>query len=347
MYWQKQNLKIGITVASILFLLVLMMWIPASAVDARQHNGLATPATGATAPVQPTPTEDATVTALNKEKLAQEVLQLKNQNQPDLFGWLRTNASILLSTLVVVIGGLIGLFRWLGDRRSEREKRVEERFEKVAEGLGSQDIEKRAGAAVMLRTFLKPGYKQFYQQVFDLTVTHLRLPPPPHTQNQKFPDPLSQALIIVFKEAALCVRAGLEREKVKPEEYSRFLDASRVRLDYASLDGADLSDVLMREASLIEAHLDQANLARALLMGANLTGADLWRTNLTEASLSRAILTNAILTEADLTNAGLFNANPEDASSLTDTRIYDVQGLSQKQIDTCRVKGAIIVTRTR
>ena len=40
-------------------------------------------------PVQETPTVDATVTALNKEKLAQEVQQLKNQNELDPFGWLR------------------------------------------------------------------------------------------------------------------------------------------------------------------------------------------------------------------------------------------------------------------
>ena len=90
---------------------------------AKETSGLATPGTGTT---QATPTEDATVTALNKEKLAQEVQQLKNQNAPDLFGWLRTNAAILLSTLVVVIGGLIGLFRWLGDRRDEQEKRRED-----------------------------------------------------------------------------------------------------------------------------------------------------------------------------------------------------------------------------
>src|SRR6266480_7764639 len=204
-----------------LLLLVLMVWVPVSAAGAYEEvSGLAAPVTGT---VQATPTVDATVAALNKEKLAQEVQQLKNQNEPDFFGWLRTNASILLSTLVVVIGGLIGLFRWLGDRRdeqekrredqrseqekraeeqkrwlddrkaererrdeeqqrwlkdqeAEREKRAEERFQSAVTGLGSEREEARIGAAILLRTFLRKGYEQFYIQTFDLAVAYLRLP---------------------------------------------------------------------------------------------------------------------------------------------------------------------------
>src|SRR6266702_7411946 len=128
MRWLTRDLwKAGIAIAGILLLLVLTVWIPVSAAGAYEGaSGLAGSGTGT---VQATPTEDATVTALNKEKLAQEIDQLKNQNAPDLFGWLRTNASIFLSTLVVVVGGLIGLWRWFGDRRSEREKRAEERYQ--------------------------------------------------------------------------------------------------------------------------------------------------------------------------------------------------------------------------
>src|SRR5438552_11714047 len=249
MCWFKRDTwKIGIAIAGMLLLLVLMVWLPVSAAGAYEGtSGLATPGT-----VQATPTEDATVTALNKEKLAQEVQQLKNQNETDLLGWLRTNASILLSTLVVVIGGLIGLFRWLGDRRdeqekrrqdqrseqekraeeqqrwlddrkaererrdeeqqrwlkdqeAEREKRAEERFQSAVTGLGDEKEGARIGAAILLRTFLRPGYEQFYIQTFDLAVANLRIPRTPDVP--KDPDTplplttLSQALIVVFKEA--------------------------------------------------------------------------------------------------------------------------------------------------
>src|SRR6266700_3445843 len=126
MRWLKREIwKAGITIAGMLLLLVFMVWVPGVAARAYERaSGLATPVTGT---MQATPTEDATVTALSKEKLAQEVQQLKNQNEPDLFGWLRMNASILLSTLVVVIGGLIGLWRWLRDRRDAQDKELRDR----------------------------------------------------------------------------------------------------------------------------------------------------------------------------------------------------------------------------
>ena len=109
MSWLKrEKWKAGIALAGMLLLLVLMVWIPVSAVGAYEGaSGLAGPRM---ATVQATPTEDATVTALNKEKLAQEVQQLENQNAPGFFGWLQTNIAILLSTLTVVIGALIGFF---------------------------------------------------------------------------------------------------------------------------------------------------------------------------------------------------------------------------------------------
>src|SRR6266699_1961478 len=204
---KREMWKAGIAVAGILLLLLLMVWVPVSKAGAYEKAfGFARPGTGT---VQATPTEDTTVTALNKEKLAQEVQQLKNQNEPDSLGWLRSNASILLSTLIVVIGALFGSWqwsvgrrdaqnkeledrkaererrdeeqqRWLKDRKAEREKRAEESFQSVVEGLGSEREEARVSAAINLRTFLLPGYERFYQRVFGLAVAHLRLPRSPY-----------------------------------------------------------------------------------------------------------------------------------------------------------------------
>ena len=233
MRWLKRDLwKTAIAIAGMLLFLMLMLWISVLAASAG--------ASGFTGPVTElaTPTEDATVATLNKEKLAQEVKQLKEQNEPDLFGWLRTNASILLSTLVVVIGALIGLWRWLGDRRdehekrredqrSEQEKRAEERFQSAVTGLGDDKEGARIGAAILLRTFLRPGYEQFYTQTFDLAVANLRLPRTPHPpEDPNTPLPLttlSQALIVVFREAFPLVRS---QDKRSPES----LDATGIQL---------------------------------------------------------------------------------------------------------------------
>jgi hypothetical protein len=70
---------------------------------------------------------------------------------------------------VVVIGGLVGLWRWRGDRRdaqvkvlkdqqSEREKRAEERFQAVVAGLG---------LLFSFGRFCVQGMSHFYTQTFD------------------------------------------------------------------------------------------------------------------------------------------------------------------------------------
>src|SRR5438105_8209680 len=108
MRWLRRNLwKTGIALAGMLLLLVLTVWVPVSAAGAYEGvSGLAGPIT---ATVQATPTEDATVTALNKEKL---------QNENDwLWSYGATILSGFISALVLVIGGLFGLRRWRVDRR--------------------------------------------------------------------------------------------------------------------------------------------------------------------------------------------------------------------------------------
>ncbi len=333
MRWFKRGLwKAGIVIASMLLLLILMAWVPASAASA--HEGASGSATPGTVTVQATPTEDATVTALNKEKLEQEVQQLKEQNELDLFGWLRTNASILLSTLVVVIGGLIGLWRWLADRRdaqdkelknqqNEREKRAEERFQATVEGLGSTDTATQIGASIMLRTFLRPGYEHFYSQVFDLAVAYLRLrnigsePEPP--------DSLNQALIRLFRESFPLARD-------LPKQSSQSLEALGIRLDSAYLTRSDLRSARMPESYLRKANLHEADLRAVNLREANLSGANLGGADLREANLRGA----------DLREANLSRTNLEHSSSLKNTKLYGVTGLTKEQLEACKAKGAII-----
>ena len=298
--------KTSIACAGILIFLILVLWIQVSTSHA--YEGSSGSATRGTLTVQTTPTEDETVTALNKEKLTQEVQQLKSQNEPDLFSWLRTNAAILISTLVVVIGGLIGLFRWFGDRRSEREKRAEERFQSAVIGLGDEKEGARIGAAILLRTFLRPGYEEFYIQTFDLAVANLRLPRTPDApEDPDTPLPLttlSQALIVVFKEAF-----PLSRSQNKGGRSS--LDASGIQLDNAFLHKADLVGIFMPQSSLRGANLNRVNLTNAILENSDLRGAYLGGANLHGAYLGGANLTNS-------------------------------KGLTKEQLTACKAKGAII-----
>src|SRR6266700_766859 len=371
---KREMWKAGIAVAGILLLLLLMVWVPVSEAGAYEKAfGFARLGTGT---VQATPTEDGTVTALNKEKLAQEVQQLKNQNEPDLLGWLRTNATVL----VVVIGGLIGLFRWFGDRRSERERRDEDRFQAVVAALGSDNEDAKVGAAIMLRTFLQPGYERFYRQAFYLAVAHLRLRKPDlETIEEDTKAPvlasLNQALIVIFEEAFSRARewvkqgspssrlqrvtAWLKRILRREKRFDpRSLDARYIQLDRAFLWKADLEQVWMPLASLQNTDLTEARLCGATLWGADLNGANLCKADLSradsyearrfpvnlrkdkpETTLLLARLCGADLTEARLLGAELLLADLSGADlSEADLSEADLSGADLHNAKLCRAK---------
>src|SRR5262249_26782556 len=113
----------------------------------------------------------------DKLKLELEKLRIENANgDRDLTttrGWLNllyANVPVLLAILL----GFAGLFRYLRERREELRKREDERFEEVVKGLGSEVIQQRVSAAMLLPTFLRRGYERFYLQVFNLAAGNLR-----------------------------------------------------------------------------------------------------------------------------------------------------------------------------
>jgi hypothetical protein len=350
-------LKVGVAIAGMLFLLALIRWVPVADAQA-MTSGLAAPGTVA---VQATPTEDATVTALNKE-------QLVHEND----WWWNYGATVLtslISTLTLAAAGIFAVVRyfndrrdareaqeaeakrlaedrkaererrdeeqqrWLKDQEAEREKRAEERFQAAVEGLSSEREEAKIGAAILLRTFLRPGYEQFYIQVFDLAVAHLRLPRISRpTNGSATPLPLTTlrlALIVVFKEAFPLAR---EQNKGNPQS----LDAIGVQLDNAYLTESDLKQVWMAQSSLRTAYLNRTNLSESRLRQCDLRGTNFRRSILRYADFSNADLSQAKLENADLTGADLTDTN------LSGTDLRGVVGLTKEQLEACKAKGAII-----
>lgn len=380
MRWLKREMwKAGITIAGALLLLVLMVWVPVSVVGAQERvsalagSGMVT--------VQATPTVDPTMTALEKEKLAQEIDQLKNQNY-----WSWTTIGPILVGFAGLLAALYSFItwirnrrdeqkkrgeeqkrwledrqaererrdeeqqRWLKDQEAEREKRDEDRFQTAITGLGSQDVQARIAAAVMLRTFLKPGYEQFYEQIFTLAVASLRLPPLllGSSTDPDLPDPLSQELMLIFKESYPLARKQLEQQSVEKGHTTvdyKSLNVSGIQLNNALLSRADLSHAYMVKASLKKATLNEADLKETDLESANLNGAYLLSADLTGANLRFADLTEANFREADLSGADLNRATLKDsklenAKSLKGTQMYDVKGLFAEQQEYCKSRGA-------
>jgi len=323
--------------------------------------------------MQATPTEDATFTELNKEKLQQEVKQLQEQNDAQVIAsnkeklqhendwWWNYGATILssfISTLILVSGALIGFWQWRVNRDDISAKeskdlqeaqdkdlkdKAEERFKAAVAALGDEKEGTQVGGAILLRSFLheedKAIYERYYTQVFDLAVAYLRLPRtpnPPADPNTPLPlTTLSRALMVVFKEAFPLARS---QNKGHPQS----LDASTIRSDNAFLSEADLNQVWMRKAFLRNAELWKAHLNGADLRGADLRGANLIEANLNEANLSGAYLSGDLFYKAtDLSFAVLSRANLAGAI-LKDTNLYRVKGLTDEQLEYCKAQGALI-----
>jgi uncharacterized protein YjbI with pentapeptide repeats len=392
MHWLKRGLfQAAIIVTGTILFLILATWAPISLAHAQK----VTPTAASGTPmIQATPTIDATVTALNKELL-------EHEND----WWWNYGATILTSVISTLTLAAAGVFtvvryfndrrdareaqeaeakrlaedrqaererrdeeqqRWLKDQESEREKRAEERFQAAVEGLSGEREEARIGAAILLRTFLRPGYEPFYQQVFDLAVANLRLPRTTTlSEHQNTPLPLttlSQALIVAFKEAVPLARSQISRSNPPYVRGIQSLDATDIQLDNAYLRGADLKHVRMPQASLRKANLkgtvlSGADLYKTRLCEASLTGADLSKASLIRANLFKAWFRQADLSEADLSEADLTGANFNEANlskailnkvnleavhSLKDANLHGVIGLTKEQKAFCKAKGAII-----
>src|SRR5438093_8307013 len=95
MCWLKRDRwKAGITIAGVLLLLVLMVWVPVSAGAYKGVSGIATPVTGTA-----TPTIDPTMTALQREQLTQQVRQLDNW----WLYWLYNGSTAFIAAFATVI----------------------------------------------------------------------------------------------------------------------------------------------------------------------------------------------------------------------------------------------------
>lgn len=315
MCWLKRDVwKAGIALAGLLLLLIFLIWVPASSVSATERTSVL--AIAGTPTVQVTPTEDATVAALNKEKLQQDIAKDKSdiaKDESDRF-WAWTGSGTIIIGIVSAIFTYYQFYRSRleshdaqarerEDRLAEREKRAEERFQEVVKALGDENVGARVEAAILLRTlFLEQyAYGLLNRQVFRVAVANLRL----RHINPNIPeqlDPLSQELITILKESFPLIRSEWEAR-----QNLRSLDASGIQLDSAYLAQSDLSGIQMPNAFL----------RRADLSGANLN-------------------------EANLSGASLSEANIEDALSLQGTDLRGAKGLTKEQLVACKAKGAII-----
>jgi len=104
---------------------VILPWNLVAPVDAHEKTSMHL-YKSALASVQATPTIDATVTTLEKEKLSQEVKALTTDNSWYWWTKLSPSLTVLASILVGIGTGWFSFYRWRRERRDERKKRAED-----------------------------------------------------------------------------------------------------------------------------------------------------------------------------------------------------------------------------
>jgi hypothetical protein len=174
-----------------------------------------------------------------------------------------------LRSMELPSGGILGLVRYLAERRTaqdkelkdrqeERERRAQERFQAAVTGLADDKEGAKIGATIVLRNFLKPGYEEFYIQIFDLTVANLRNPRTSILPEDPDPplSPLNRALAVIFREAFPLARRQFKEspqsvlameERFQDQDVTGIpaLDAAGIQLDSAYLREVDLKEAWM------------------------------------------------------------------------------------------------------
>jgi len=277
---------------------------------------------------------------LEDEKLRQEVLKLRLENQKRSSLWeLLPSYATIITTFVAVIGVFVTIWRQINERARDREqreddsrRRLDERFTSIVGNLGSESEAIQASATVSIMTFLKPEYEVFHSQVFMVLLANLKI---------QHSEAVNKLLVGAFEKA---IRIQLQALRDQGEQLE--LDLSRAHLDRIDLSntdltGADLGFTELRHANLTnavlfrtrgfgaqleKARLSTANLNEARFREANFRGAQFHKTNLVAADLKETDLAGAKFYQARMQSAHLDEAKLRRAkfeqANLSDTFFY-------------------------
>jgi uncharacterized protein YjbI with pentapeptide repeats len=281
---------------------------------------------------------DPTVTGLEKAKLREEVNLLRRSDDQNLHDWLGANVNGLVASIGTIVVGLFAVYRYFKDREDAREKRAEEdrdqlasqaaervqraeeRFHRVVQGLGADQLSARIGAAVTLRSFLQQEDKQFYSQVFDLAAAHLRFV----TGDEN--TILRQELATVFRDAYPLARGQVEFE---PDDAERsYDDAIALQISYERLDGSSANmqgtsnwGADYRYGSLKNANFEQASITEADFSGGDLRGANFSFCPGSRSKFIRCFAPSIGFEYADLSNSSFFESRIFQSSFNNDTLV--------------------------
>ena len=180
---------------------------------------------------------------------------------------------------------------------------LNERYQKGAEMLGSDDLPVRLGGIYALERLAREHPEDYHPQILRLFCSYVRNPPVAKAHGAKLPEDVQEVI------TAVCARSEAQIE-IEKREYCP-LDMSGSDLQGVNLFIATFRKLLPRGKTT------RANLEGAIMDGANLKNACLTTANMKRANLGHVDLTGAFMIDTDLSSANLRNC----------------KGLTQVQLD--------------
>ena len=276
-------------------------------------------------------------------------------NWTDLRGEDSNSTTIRNMALVLggVIAGILALWRSIvAERQADtaQQSLLNERYQKGAEMLGSEDLTVRLGGIYALEQLAMENPEQYHVQVMKLFCAFTRNPTEDKDYEKKLDERNADRLTSPREDVQASIDAIGSRDKrrVKIEKSQGFslnligASLSGVHIAEANLSGAMLDDAVMQGAKLREVdftdarapgvnlsgalihqqvkplfELHRANLACAGLDRINLSGKRIRGTNLRQARIRFSELSSTLLTKCDLTGAQIFESNLSIAQILS------------------------------
>lgn len=240
---------------------------------------------------------------LSEEKSRQEVigLRLKNEKQQLFWGNLMTTFGPLATTIVALLGALLGLRNYLDTREKERLENASGELKDILTQAADESERLRIVGVVGLQHFFTRDKKEYHLRALSSLVAMARL-----EQDEEVLNNIGIAAEQAVKQLDLTILQQVSWRNVvlKNVDFSgqtlRGVDFRDAILEDADFSGCDLINSCFVNSRLNGACFDNANLQRA-----DLTYADLAGTSFINADLSSAILEHTKVLRMNLRNANL------------------------------------------
>ncbi|MEV0177074.1 pentapeptide repeat-containing protein [Streptomyces sp. NPDC050803] len=204
---------------------------------------------------------------------------------------------------------------------------VTERFTAATEQLGSETVDVRLGGIYSLRRIMNdsPEDRQVILEVLTAFI-HTHATKPKLVASSGVPKAGEDAQAAARIVTARPISKPIDDDFFGPDLSGIYLPGTQLfgaNLQYARLQGADLTRTVLASARLEEAQLAGAKLVRVYGLSAELSNADLSKVDAEDANFSGARLTSSLLVKADLKGA-----------------VFDAADLQGADLDGANLKGA-------